>query len=84
MVVSLQGKRFINLYKSKSDYEVLADSSKLQEIRECGGIVVECQTPNREVLGSIPTSGTVVCPWARHNTSLQYWLNPGSIGSIPT
>ena len=31
-------------------------------IRERGGVVVERQTPNREVLGSIPTSGTVLCP----------------------
>ena len=29
---------------------------------ECGGIVVEHQTLNKEVLGSIPTSGTVLCP----------------------
>ena len=25
-------------------------------------IVVESRTPNREVLGSIPTGGTVLCP----------------------
>ena len=30
--------------------------------RGCGGIVVECRTPNREVLGSIPTGVTVLCP----------------------
>ena len=29
---------------------------------ECCGVVVEHQTPNREALGSIPTSGTVLCP----------------------
>ena len=40
--------------------------------------MVEHWTPNREVLGSIPTSGTVLCPRARHINSLQYWLNPGS------
>ena len=28
----------------------------------CGGVVVERRTPNREVLGSIPTGVTVVCP----------------------
>ena len=27
-----------------------------------GGVVVECRTPNQEVLGSIPKSGTVLCP----------------------
>ena len=29
-------------------------------ISEHGGVVVECRTPNREVLGSIPTG--VLCP----------------------
>ena len=24
-----------------------------------------------------------MCPWARHINSLQYWLNPGSVGSVP-
>ena len=52
--------------------------------RECGGVVVECRTPNREVLSSIPTGVTVLCPWARHINSLQYWLNPGRVGSVPT
>ena len=33
---------------------------------------------------SIPTSVIVLCPWARHINSLQYWLNPGSVGSVPT
>ena len=28
---------------------------------ERGGVVVEHQTPNREVLGSIPTGGTMLC-----------------------
>ena len=41
--------------------------------REWGGVVVERQTPNREVLGSIPTAVSVLCPWARHIKSLQYW-----------
>ena len=31
-------------------------------LRERGGIVVECRTLNREVLGSIPTGVTVLCP----------------------
>ena len=29
---------------------------------EHGGVVVERQTPNREVLGLIPTDSTVLCP----------------------
>ena len=37
--------------------------------------MVEHRTPNREVLGSIPTSGTVLC----HINCLQYWLNSGSV-----
>ena len=41
---------------------------------EHGGLVVEHQIPNREVLGSIPTDGTVLCPCARHVNSLEYWL----------
>ena len=31
-------------------------------LRERGGVVVERRTPNREVLGSNPTSVTVLCP----------------------
>ena len=27
-----------------------------------GDVVVECRTPNRKVMSSIPTSGTVLCP----------------------
>ena len=48
--------------------------------RDCGAVVVE----RREVLGSIPTKVTVLCPWARHINSLQYWLNPGRVGSVRT
>ena len=33
-----------------------------QMYRERGGVVVERRTPNREILGSIPTSVTVLCP----------------------
>ena len=40
---------------------------------ECGGSVVECQTPEREVGGSKPTAA-VLCPWARHFTPRKYWL----------
>ena len=40
---------------------------------ERGGSVVECQTPEREVGGSIPTAA-VLCPWARHFTPRKYWL----------
>ena len=49
-----------------------------------GGVEVEHQTPNREVLGSIPKGGTVLCSCARHINSLQYWLNPGSVVSDMT
>ena len=31
-------------------------------VRERGGVVVERRTPNREVLGSIPTGAIVLCP----------------------
>ena len=41
--------------------------------RERGGSVVECRTPEREVLGSRPTAA-VLCPWARHFTPRKYWL----------
>ena len=30
--------------------------------RERGGVMVECLTLNKEVLGSIPTGFTVLCP----------------------
>ena len=40
---------------------------------ERGGSVVECQSPEREVGGSIPTAA-VLCPWARHFTPRKYWL----------
>ena len=30
--------------------------------RERGGVMVECWTLNKEVLGSIPTGFTVLCP----------------------
>ena len=36
------------------------------KVGNCGSAVVEHRTPNREVLGSIPSDGTVLCPWARH------------------
>ena len=29
---------------------------------DCDGVVVEHLTPNREVLGSMPNGGTVLCP----------------------
>ena len=43
------------------------------QIRERGGSVVECRTPEREVRGSRPTAA-VLCPWARHFTPRKYWL----------
>ena len=52
---------------------------------ERNGVVVERRTPNPEVLGSIPTGITVLCPRARHiNPMPQYWLHPGNVGSVPT
>ena len=39
-------------------------------LRKPGGVVVEHQTPNQEVLDSIPTGGIVLCPCARHINSL--------------
>ena len=43
------------------------------QVGERGGSVVECRTPEREVLGSKPTAA-VLCPWARHFTPRKYWL----------
>ena len=40
----------------------LNDDANKCILRERGGVVVEGQTPNREVLGLIPTSVTVLCP----------------------
>ena len=36
--------------------------------------MVEHWTPNREVLGSIPTGGTVFCPG--HINYTEYWVKP--------
>ena len=44
--------------------------SRLEE-RERGGVVVERRTSNREVLGSIPTSGTVLTRTLSFNTNKQ-------------
>ena len=48
-------------------YDVLGYSYRRRALlksktRERGGVVVERQTPNREVLGSIPTGVTMLCP----------------------
>ena len=43
------------------------------QFSECGGSVVECRTPEREVGGSKPTAA-MLCPWARHFTPRKYWL----------
>ena len=40
---------------------------------ERGGSVIECRTPEREVVGWKPTAA-VLCPWARHFTPRKYWL----------
>ena len=45
----------------------------MDHIYLCGGSVVECRTPEREVGGSKPTAA-VLCPWARHFTPRKYWL----------
>ena len=42
------------------DYNVSKDF-KINK-REGGGVVIEHQTPNQEVLGSIPTGSTMLCP----------------------
>ena len=39
-----------------------------------GGVVVEYRTQNREVMISLSTGSTVLCPSARHINSTQYWL----------
>ena len=46
---------------------------KLVSDGECGGSVVECRTPEREVGVSRPIAA-VLCPWARHFTPRKYWL----------
>ena len=43
--------RFVTYYEVKH----------INVLKECGGLVVEHQTPNREVMGSIPTQGIVLC-----------------------
>ena len=50
--MSVPSFRIMTFYDS--GYKLMSLPSFLCH-RECGGIVVECQTPNREVLGSIPT-----------------------------
>ena len=51
--------------------------------REHGGVVVEHQTLNREVQGSI--TQTAPCCVLEQDTLTPYsWLNPGNVGSIPT
>ena len=55
-------------------YELALSPAKIQiNLRERGGSVVECRTPEREVRGSRPTAA-VLCPWARHFTPRKYWL----------
>ena len=47
-----------------SDMTLAVDCGQLQpkQTRERGGLVVARQTPNREVLGFIPTGVTMLCP----------------------
>ena len=42
--------------------EIFLNLLQLFYLWERGGLVVERRTPNREVLGSIPTRLTVLCP----------------------
>ena len=54
-----------SIYKQWVCYDMtkeLFTSMLNQETRGCGGIVVEHPTSNREVLGSIPTGVTMLCP----------------------
>ena len=42
--------------------QVVLAAADTTSLRERGGVVVERRTPNREVLGSIPTGVIVLCP----------------------
>ena len=66
---------FSNVHSNKTSQrlEIIARWGPLPISRERGGSVVECRTPEREVLGSRPTAA-VLCPWARHFTPRKYWL----------
>ena len=69
-----------NISTRNIEYKPLTDMQRMEFpiiIRERGGVAVERRTLYLEFLGSIPTVVTVLCPWARHINSLQYWLNPG-------
>ena len=43
---------------------------------EWDGLVVEHQTLNSEVLGSIPTRCALLCTWVRFINSPKYWFIP--------
>ena len=45
--------------------------------------MVEHRTPNLQVLGSVPTGGTVFCHGAKHINSPEYWLIPQEYWLIP-
>ena len=64
-VVSLQGGTRLVLQSLSAEHTI--------HHGERGGSVVECQTLEREVWGSKPTS-PVLCPSGRHFTPRKYWL----------
>ena len=39
---------------------------------ERSSVVVEYRTPNRDILGSIPTGSSMLCPYVRHINSPEY------------
>ena len=57
-------KCFYSEYKAKLMFYALSHFMCILNkiIWEHGGVVVECRTQNREVLGLIPTGVTVLCP----------------------
>ena len=71
---------FSNNHAIKSDFDhpkvtYCFESSKqsLTVPGECGGVMIEHRTLNREFLGWIPTCVTMY-PWARHINFPEYWL----------
>ena len=75
-----QGRAIIDLTHTLADNgpeipmnPVMFPHLALFSLGERGGSVVECRTPEWEVLSSRPTAA-VLCPWARHFTPRKYWL----------
>ena len=59
-------------------FSCVAAQSSLSIIvsRGRGGVKVDRRTPNREVLGSIPTGGTMLCPLPRVLVNTQEAVTP--------